>query len=152
MDYLDDYAAKKRSQEDRALIMQDIRIWQNHYDEFLRSQPGGQHSLTSLLAQIALGTTQQPRQEGLALLTVHSSKGMEFDVVVIMGMTEGTFPDYRAKHAALVEEKRNAFVAVTRSKRLICFSYPKTKMMPWGDVWQQKPSRYLSDIGIIRKS
>jgi DNA helicase-2/ATP-dependent DNA helicase PcrA len=149
MNYLDNFAANRESQEERALIMGDVKTWREHWHSFLRSQPGGQHSLTSFLGQVALGTTQQPRQDGLALLTVHSAKGLEFDVVVVMGMAEGTFPDYRAKGAALHEEKRNAFVAVTRSKRLLCLSYPKTKVMPWGDVWRQKPSQYLSDLGLI---
>ncbi len=148
MDYLDKFAADK-SQEERVLIIEDIKIWRKHWDTFLRSQPGGYHSLTSFLGQVALGTTQQPKQEGLALLTMHSAKGLEFDVVVIMGMEDGTFPDYRAKGAGLQEEKRNAFVAVTRSKRLLCFSYSKTKVMPWGSVRLQTPSRYLRELGLI---
>jgi len=73
---------------------------------------------------------------------------MEFDVVAIMGMAEGTFPDYRAKGAGLREEKRNAFVAATRSRRLLIFSYPKTKVMSWGEIWIQKPSRYLEDLDL----
>jgi ATP-dependent exoDNAse (exonuclease V) beta subunit len=49
-----------------------------------------------------------------ALLTVHSSKGLEFEVVFIVGMAEGVFPDYRSqgKPTEMAEEKRNAFVAV----------------------------------------
>ncbi|MCD4712262.1 MAG: ATP-dependent helicase [Clostridiales bacterium] len=148
MDYLKTFTENMKNQEERALIMEDIKVWREHWDSFLHSQPGGQHSLTSFLGQIALGTTQQPRKQGLALLTVHSAKGLEFDVIVIMGMTVGTFPDYRARSAALQEEKRNMFVAVTRSKRLLYLSYPMTKVMPWGDVWRQKPSRYLKDIGL----
>jgi len=150
LDCLYKYAEKKDLPEETALIMEDINTWRRHWDSYLRSQPGGRHSLTSFLGQVALGTTQQPRQEGLALLTVHSSKGLEFDVVVVMGMAEGTFPDYRAKGPALQEEKRNAFVAVTRSKRLLVFSYPKSKMMPWGSVRRQKASRYLVDLGLVR--
>lgn len=149
IDYLDTFAENKESKKERALIMDGTKIWRKHWDFFLRSQSGGLHPLTSFLGQVALGTTQQPRQEGLALITVHSAKGLEFDVVVVMGMAKGTFPDYRAKGAALQEEKRNAFVAVTRSKRLLVLSYPKTKVMPWGDVWQQKPSQYLSDLGLM---
>lgn len=122
MDYLYSFAEDKEIQEERALIMEDIKIWRKHWNLFLRSQSGGLHSLTSFLGQVALGTTQQPRQEGLALLTVHSAKGLEFDVVVVMGMVKGTFPDYRASGAALQEEKRNAFVAITRSRRLLVLS------------------------------
>ncbi len=148
MDHLHSFAKNKENQEERALIMEDVKTWCKHWDSFVRSQPGGRHSLTSFLGQVALGATQQPRQDGLALLTVHSAKGLEFDVVVVMGMAEGTFPDYRARGAALQEEKRNMFVAVTRSKRLLCLSYPKTKVMPWGDVWRQKPSPYLEILGL----
>lgn len=97
---------------------------------------------------MALGTTQQINTDGVALLTVHSSKGLEFEAVFLAGMAEGLFPDYRAagKRKEMAEERRNAFVAVTRSKRLIFFSYPRTRLMPWGDVWNSKPSPYLSDV------
>jgi len=71
---------------------------------------------------------------------------MEFEVVFLVGMTEGTFPDYRAKGRSLEEERRNAFVAVTRSKRLLFMSYPRTRVMPWGDTRAQQPSRYLTAV------
>jgi len=152
LDHLEAYAQKLTKQEDRALILEDIKIWRQHWDVFLRAEVGGRHPLPSFLSQVALGATQQPRQDGLTLLTVHSAKGLEFDVVVVMGMAEGTFPDYRARGAALEEEKRNAFVAITRSKRLLALSYPVSKMMPWGDTWAQKPSRYLAAIGLLKST
>ncbi len=136
--------ANNLSEEDRAFVLQDTREWRKHWDYYVRSEPGGLHSLTSFLGQVALGTTQQPKDDGVALLTVHSAKGMEFDVVFLIGMTEGTFPDYRAKGPSLDEERRSAFVAVTRSKRLLYVTYPKTKVMPWGDTKRQQPSQYLS--------
>lgn len=149
LDYLNNFSMNNDNPEERALIMEDIKIWRKHWDYYLRSQPGGKHDLIFFLSHVALGTTQQPRQEGLALLTIHSAKGLEFDVVVVMGMVEGVFPDYRARNEALTEEKRNAFVAATRSKRLLVFSYPKEKMMPWGSSRKQRPSRYLADLGLI---
>lgn len=149
MDSLDTFAQTLENEEERALIMEDIQLWRRHWDIFLRSQPGGKHSLTSFLSQVAMGTTQQPKQEGLALLTVHSSKGLEFDVVFLVGMTEGTFPDYRAKGEGLEEEKRNMFVATTRARRILVFSYPRTKKMPWGDIREQQPSRYLRMFELI---
>ncbi|SRR5579871_5339133 len=133
-------------EQDRALILQDIAEWKKHWDYYVRTEPGGAHSITSFLGQIALGTTQQPTEDGLALLTVHSAKGMEFDVVFLVGMNEGTFPDYRASGPALEEERRSAFVAVTRSRRLLYVTYPNTKVMPWGAVRTQQPSRYVSEL------
>jgi DNA helicase-2/ATP-dependent DNA helicase PcrA len=63
-------------------------------------------------------------------------------------MTDGTFPDYRAVKKggkAIEEEKNNAFVAITRSRRLLYITYPKTKFMPWDNdtPYPQKPSRFL---------
>ena len=131
---------------DRALVRQDAREWRKHWDYYVRSESGGVHSVSSFLSQIALGSTQQPKDDGLALLTVHSAKGMEFDVVFLIGMTEGVFPDYRAKGRALDEERRSAFVAVTRSKRLLYVTYPERRVMPWGDRKVQQPSRFVMSI------
>lgn len=62
-------------------------------------------------------------------------------------MCEGVFPDYRAKTAKELEEERNnAFVAVTRAKRWLYVSYPKQRMMPWGDVKFQQKSRFIKEI------
>ena len=71
----------------------------------MRRASGLQRSLRTFLGQIALGATQQPREDGLALLTVHSAKGLEFDVVVIMGMMEGVFPDYPAVGSFLTRSR-----------------------------------------------
>lgn len=132
--------------EARNRVIQDVKQWKQHWNYYVRNEPGGSHSIGSFLSQVALGTTQQPRQDGVALLTVHSSKGMEFEVVFVIGMNEGTFPDYRAEGDSLAEEQRNAFVAVTRSRRLLYLSYPKIKKMPWGDEKAQRPSRFLKPI------
>jgi DNA helicase-2/ATP-dependent DNA helicase PcrA len=75
------------------------------------------------------------------------SKGLEFEVVFIIGLSEGTFPDYRAVNRgvdALAQEKNNMYVAVTRAKRRCYLSYPQIKMMPWGDYKKQFPSRFIS--------
>jgi len=83
---------------------------------------------------------------GVVLLTAHMSKGLEFEVVFVIGLTEGTFPDYRAVNSggeALVQEKNNMYVAATRAKRLCYLSYPQSKRMPWGDTKTQKPSRFI---------
>jgi DNA helicase-2/ATP-dependent DNA helicase PcrA len=55
---------------------------------------------------------------GITLSTVHTMKGLEKDIVFIIGMCEGVFPDYRAKTVQEIEEEKNsAFVAVTRARR-----------------------------------
>ncbi len=133
-------------EEERALVLNDVAEWRKHWDYYVRTESGGSHTVSSFLGQVALGTTQQPKEDGVALLTVHSAKGMEFDVVFLIGMAEGTFPDYRAQGSALEEERRSAFVAVTRSKRLLYVLYPKTRVMPWGAHKDQRPSRFIAQI------
>lgn len=135
---------------DRDQIYEDICVLEYEWDQYLRSD-GLKSSLAGFMSRMALGTGQQTALEGVALLTVHSSKGLEFDVVFIAGMVEGVFPDYRAKGKAdtEAEERRNAFVAVTRSKRLLYFSYPQLRKMPWGEEKLQKPSSYLQVTGLL---
>jgi len=141
--------APKLDNDDRELFIKDLNLWKQHWDTFVRSDHGGTHKLSSFLSQIALGCTQPACQDGIALLTIHSAKGLEFDIVFIVGMAEGTFPDYRVKTVLDHEEElRNAFVAITRARRILFLSFPRTKVMPWGDIRPQKPSRYLRKIGL----
>lgn len=142
-DVIGRYADQLEETERRA-IREDIAVLQLEWDHFLRSEGGRRRSLQAFLSNIALGTSGQATRDGVALLTVHSSKGLEFDVVFIVGMAAGVFPDYRARGAQEAqEERRNAFVGVTRSKRLLYLSFPRERQMPWGDVWKSDPSPYL---------
>lgn len=137
------YADTLDEQGKRA-IYEDAAVFEQEWDQYLRVGPSNR-SVGGFMSNKALGATQQAAREGVALLTVHSSKGLEFDVVFVAGMVEGVFPDYRAigKAKEMAEEARNAFVAVTRSKRLLYLSYPRVRRMPWGDSKLQQPSRYL---------
>ena len=103
------------------------------------------YTLAAFRNAIALGQLfDDAGQQGLTLSTVHTMKGLEKDIVFLVGMCEGVFPDYRAQsRKELGEELNNAFVAVTRSRRWIYISYPQTRMMPWGSKKIQRPSRFL---------
>lgn len=80
---------------------------------------------------------------GITLSTVHTMKGLEHDIVFLMGMCEGVFPDYRATtNKQIDEERNNAYVAVTRARRWLYISYPRIRKMPWGDYKIQRPSRF----------
>jgi len=102
-------------------------------------------SLLSFRNAMALGQLSEDIQTGgLTLSTVHTMKGLEKDVVFLAGMCEGIFPDYRASSRKEIEEEQNnAFVAVTRARRWIYITYPRQRKMPWGDIKQQKPSRFI---------
>ena len=147
LEILGQFADSLPDENNRALVIQDLGVWRSHWDAFLRRTTGGDRSLPAFLGDVALGATQQQRRPGaLALLTVHSAKGLEFDVVAVIGLTEGVFPDYRAVGREVEEETRNAFVAVTRAKRILLLSHPHSRLMPWGDARTQRPSRFFNSI------
>ena len=136
--------------DERYLISMDIQQWRNHWSKYCMLVPKENRTLTSFRNQISLGKTRETEDSnGIALLTAHMSKGLQFDVVFIIGLSEGTFPDYRAIKAddtQLSQEMNNMYVAVTRAKRLCYMTYPAKKRMPWGDIKLQSPSRYIKDI------
>ncbi len=100
---------------------------------------------------MALGQTYTDIEEiGLTLSTVHTMKGQEFDIVYLIGMDEGTFPDYRAVQKGGIEleqERNNLYVAFTRAKRFLYVTYPKKRTMPWGGVKHRTISSLLKKFG-----
>lgn len=123
-------------------------IWKNYAANVAREG----RSLTQLRNQMATGEIlPHMTGKGLMLAPVHTVKGLEFDIVFLMGMVEGTFPDYRAVKSggsALREEKNDAFVAITRAKRILYVTWPTAKFMPWDtqNRVRQSRSRYVAAI------
>lgn len=133
--------------------IEDVKLSIEELDEFNRTwtrfkRKGIGDSLVAFRNALALGQLSQDTLEnGLTLSTVHTMKGLEKDIVFLIGMCEGVFPDYRANTVKeLDEERNNAFVAVTRAKRWVYISYPKQRMMPWGDKKFQRKSRFVMEM------
>lgn len=123
-------------------------IWRNYAANVARDS----RSLAQFRNQMSTGEIlPHMTGKGLTLAPVHTVKGLEFEVVFLMGMVEGTFPDYRAVKSggpALREEKNDAFVAITRAKRLLYLTWPEEKFMPWDRDRRarQRRSRYLENV------
>jgi DNA helicase-2/ATP-dependent DNA helicase PcrA len=136
--------------DDKYLIENDISQWENHWQKYISQVQREYRSLLSFRNYISLGKTQDASSEtGIALLSAHMSKGLQYNVVFILGLSEGTFPDYRAIRGGevqLEQEKNNMYVAVTRAKRLCYLTYPELKLMPWGNYKSQAPSRYIKHL------
>ena len=141
------------SDDDKYMLEKDIDEWAEHWKRFKSRVPRENRNLISFRNAIALGKTQNLTADtGVVLLTAHMSKGLEFEAVFVIGLNEGTFPDYRAVNDggfAIAQEKNNMYVAATRAKRLCYLSYPLIKKMPWGNDKSQKPSRFIANYGII---
>jgi DNA helicase-2/ATP-dependent DNA helicase PcrA len=86
--------------------------------------------------------------EAVNLSTVHQAKGLEFDTVFIIWLTDGMFPSSRSLDtpAALEEERRLFYVAITRARDELYLTYPHMRLSGgYGDVFQ-RPSRFLKEI------
>ena len=108
-------------------------------------------TLEGFKSAIALGLTNtfNSKEIGVCLSTVHTMKGQESDIVFLIGMDDGTFPDYRAvikNGVELQQEKNNIYVAFTRAKRFLYVSYPKMRIMPWGVIRERGISRFLESF------
>jgi len=119
-----------------------------HFDQ----QPiNNENSLPAFLAHIALvlaaGEEQTTTENSVQLMTLHAAKGLEFPLVFLVGMEEGIFPSPRALESAdgLEEERRLAYVGMTRAREQLICSYARSRYL-YGQRQENPPSRFLSEI------
>jgi DNA helicase-2/ATP-dependent DNA helicase PcrA len=106
--------------------------------------------LTAFLTHAALEAGEHQAGEGqdaLQMMTVHSAKGLEFDVVFMSGLEEGLFPHEQSvsERDGLEEERRLAYVAITRARHRLYLSHAQTRMLH-GQTRYNIPSRFLEEI------
>ncbi|HEU4353946.1 MAG TPA: UvrD-helicase domain-containing protein [Burkholderiales bacterium] len=106
--------------------------------------------LTAFLTHAALEAGEHQAAEGqdaLQMMTVHSAKGLEFDVVFMSGLEEGLFPHEQSvsERDGLEEERRLAYVAITRARHRLYLSHAQTRMLH-GQTRCNIPSRFLEEI------
>lgn len=149
---LDDLNKELTGQElieenEKILISLDIDTINKLWEIYITKSNISNRNLANFIRSISLGETQIINDNGLTLTTVHMSKGLEYDVVFIMGLDDGVFPDYRSLNdeKKLLEEKHNMFVSITRSKRLCYLTYPLTKETRYG-IKKQTPSRFVVEL------
>ena len=87
---------------------------------------------------------QKENKLGVTLSTIHSVKGMEFDYVFIIGMEENIFPNATKQliEYELEEERRIAYVAMTRARKKLFMTYTQTRLL-YGNYFRNEPSRFL---------
>ena len=109
-------------------------------------------TLSQFLEEVALVADVDGFTEGqdtVVLMTLHSSKGLEFDTVFIAGFEESIFPGFRAMQdgtgTEMEEERRLCYVGITRAKKELYLTAAKNRMQHGQRVFNQ-PSRFLKEI------
>ncbi|MDF2947544.1 MAG: ATP-dependent helicase PcrA [Bacillales bacterium] len=92
------------------------------------------------------GQSQEPNEE-VVLMTLHSSKGLEFPIVFIVGMEDGIFPSSRSFEdpEELEEERRLAYVGITRAEKELFLSCSQSRTL-YGRTQINAPSRFINEI------
>jgi DNA helicase-2/ATP-dependent DNA helicase PcrA len=107
-------------------------------------------TLSGFLERITLASDvdgYDPDKGAVALMTVHTAKGLEFDVVFVTGMEEGIFPHQRSidDDGAMEEERRLCYVAVTRARKRLHLCRARWRRLS-GQTFGGVPSRFLRDL------
>lgn len=107
-------------------------------------------TLASFLEDITLFSELDKSDENadfVTMMSIHASKGLEFDTVFLAGMEDGIFPHFHSFYEKedMEEERRLAYVAITRAEKILHISYAEQRMSG-GDIRKNKPSRFLDEI------
>ena len=134
--------------EEDATRIENIREFQGAVSEYENLNPEG--SLSDFLENVALVSDIDNLNQttgAVTLMTLHSAKGLEFDVVFLVGMEETVFPLYRAMfdETALEEERRLAYVGITRAKKELYICHAKTRTL-YNNRSANQISRFVSEI------
>ncbi|MEN9224299.1 MAG: DNA helicase PcrA [Thermostichus sp. HHBFW_bins_43] len=144
--YLEDLKAQGTEEaEERARNVMELYNAARQFEE-----EQGDPSLEGFLRNVSLASDLDNLQEGAAkvsLMTLHSSKGLEFPVVFLVGMEQGLFPNFRALEdpASLEEERRLCYVGITRAREQLFISYASERRL-YGNREVAIPSLFLSEL------
>ncbi|MBP6385006.1 MAG: UvrD-helicase domain-containing protein [Pseudarcicella sp.] len=124
----------------------------NGIKEFVDSEENEDKSIASFLQTVSLLTTADVNEDEddndrVTMMTIHGSKGLEFNHVYIAGMEEDLFPSQMMlqSRADLEEERRLFYVAITRAEKKLMISYAETRYQ-FGRLKSCEPSRFLDEL------
>ncbi len=143
---IENYYLKQKTEEaiDR---WKNIQEFINGIEEYEINNPSSK--LEDYLEEISLLTDidrWNDSENKVTLMTVHSSKGLEFNNIIIAGLEDGLFPIIRAFEDDNKEERRLFYVALTRAKKLVNISYAKSRRQFGGTPTITNKSRFIDEI------
>lgn len=151
--WFDSLSVEKRTEADPGaehfvLYEEEKAVWRELARE-IREACGSGISLDAFLQELQLRSKETPPKPGEVLLsTIHAAKGKEFAHVYLVGMVEEELPSFQSCKAGddsleMEEERRNCFVAITRTGEMLTLSYAQHYR-----GWPKKPSRFLREMGV----
>ena len=128
-------------------LKDDLSAWHRIQREIKDAQ--GFSSLDRFLQELQLRSMEPVPEPGtVSLTTIHGAKGLEFETVYLIGLAEGILPSWHSVKdhggAALEEERRGCFVAVTRTRKRLILSWARHYQ-----GWQKAPSRFIEEMGCL---
>ena len=138
--YLQSHPEYKKNWEERLMNIQELVNVAAEYS-----------NIEELLSQAALYSIEEDDEankiDAVNMLTMHSSKGLEYKAVIIVNCNEGTSPHYKSlgNTKQLEEERRLFYVAMTRAKDYLFMTFPDSVLVQ-GQLQYAKPSRFLKEI------
>lgn len=153
IDYVVDLSGMRAMYESDKTLESDIRL--DNLMEFKSLTASfenrtGSVNLNDFLGEIGLMSDSDKdnnKEDAVTLMTLHSAKGLEFDVVFLVGMEEGLFPHTNSmlEEGGLDEERRLCYVGITRARDILYLTNAKRRML-YGKETANIPSRFISEI------
>ncbi|MBQ6624252.1 MAG: UvrD-helicase domain-containing protein, partial [Clostridia bacterium] len=143
--YIDSLALDKDSYIDRVENLNELST-----NLFKYQEENDEPTLNGFLEEVSLMTdidNYNSENDSVTMMTLHSAKGLEFPNVFIPGLEEGIFPGMQSmfSSAEIEEERRLAYVGITRAKERLYLSNANTRML-FGSTNHNKPSRFIDEI------
>ena len=144
---IENYYLKQKT-DDAIDRWNNIQEFINGIQEYEINNPSS--NLVDYLEEVSLLTDidkWNDSENKVTLMTVHSSKGLEFDNIIIAGLEDGLFPIIRTFEDDNIEEERRLFyVALTRAKKVVNISYAKSRRQFGGAPTLSNKSRFINEI------
>jgi len=141
--------AGEQSEEVFARYAEEREVWDSLVREITWAL-GQDIALDAFLHELQMRSKESlPKGDVIRLFTIHASKGKEFAHVYLIGLVEDELPSFQSikkgdKSPEMEEERRNCFVAITRTSKSLTMSYAQVYR-----GWRKQPSRFLREMGML---
>jgi DNA helicase II / ATP-dependent DNA helicase PcrA len=129
-------------------LVEDMAAWRELTRD-IAAHIGRNVPVEQLLQELQLRSKEPSvKPNAVTLMTIHGAKGREFDIVYVIGLVEDVMPSFQSKQKGdrspeMEEERRNCFVAITRTKECLILSHADRYR-----GWMKRPSRFLVEMGL----